>query len=151
MAKKKKNPELQLGQGIEKDGSIIVDLPLPTSTNRLWRSGRTKAGIPYVYLAPVYQKWKDRADGALLQQLGNYDLPAMIEGPFNAELTITVKKRFKLDLDNRAKGTLDWAKRIGLILDDKFQNSLTIMWGDAPLGARLKLTAVPESELVGAL
>jgi Holliday junction resolvase RusA-like endonuclease len=120
--------------------SIVLDLPLPTSTNRIWRRGHSRrTGNTWTYLSKSYQNWKLKAEAALKQQR-----PAMtvvrIEGPFDVDLVITKAKRFKLDLDNRIKSCLDFAVQSGLIQDDKFQNVVTVRWGKAPMGARLTLT-----------
>jgi Holliday junction resolvase RusA-like endonuclease len=120
--------------------SIVLDLPLPTSTNRIWRRGHSRGtGRTWTYLSKSYQNWKVKAEAALKEQR-----PAMtlerIEGPFDVLLIITKAKRFKLDLDNRIKAALDFCVQSGLIQDDKFQNEVTVRWGKAPMGARLTLT-----------
>lgn len=120
--------------------SIVLDLPLPTSTNRIWRRGHSRrTGNTWTYLSKSYQNWKVKAEAALKGQR-----PAMtlerIDGPFDLHLVITRAKRFKLDLDNRIKAALDFCVQSGLIEDDKFQNRVTVEWGKAPMGARLTLT-----------
>ncbi|BCM87837.1 RusA family crossover junction endodeoxyribonuclease [Methylobacterium indicum] len=129
------------------DEAIELELPLPVSTNRIWRSRRIGKKV-MVYPAPSYQKWKLRADAALQDQLDAIGaiLPEPIYGPFNVVLTIDWHKRFKSDLDNRTKSVMDWAKRAGLIEDDRFQNKVVIQWGHAPMGARLRLTPVAPVE-----
>ena len=117
-------------------GSISVDLPMPTSTNRIWRAN-TRTGKPY--LNPTYAKWKNAADVELLRQRVGKGW-RQITGPFDVHLVVSVAKRFKMDIDNRIKGVLDWAKNAGLILDDKYQNRVVLEWGDVPLGVRLTLT-----------
>ncbi len=147
-SKKSKDTPQQLVEVV--DEAIELELPLPISTNRIWRSRRVGAKV-MVYPAPSYQKWKLRADEALQAQLDALGavLPDPIIGPFNVVLTIDWHRRFKSDLDNRTKAVMDWAKRAGLIEDDRFQNRVVIEWGDAPMGARLRLTpVVPDTDPV---
>src|SRR3990167_10348718 len=40
---------------------VAIDLPLPTSKNRMWRHGRGR-----VYLSPAYKSWIDKADQAFM-------------------------------------------------------------------------------------
>ncbi|WP_164712222.1 RusA family crossover junction endodeoxyribonuclease [Methylobacterium currus] len=123
---------------------IEIDLPLPTSTNRIWRRGSSRrTGRTWTYLSASYQTWKAKADEAL-KELRASGPVARIEGPFEVRLVIDRKKRHKLDLDNRLKAPLDWAQAAGLIVDDKLQDRVTVEWGRAPKGARLTLTEVRE-------
>jgi Holliday junction resolvase RusA-like endonuclease len=124
---------------------IEIDLPLPTSTNRIWRRGHARStGRTWTYLSKSYQNWKVKAEAALKAQFPV--MPDQIRGPFDVRLVITRAKRYKLDLDNRVKAALDFCTQSGLIEDDKFQNRLTVEWGKAPTGARLMLTpAEPEA------
>lgn len=121
-------------------GRLTLDLPMPPTTNTIWRRGMNrKTGAPITYLNPTYKKWKERADAELKDQLHGAK-PVMITGPFDVVLTLPLHKRFKIDLDNRIKAALDWAKQAGLIVDDKFQNSVLLNWGDAPKGARMTIS-----------
>jgi Holliday junction resolvase RusA-like endonuclease len=124
---------------------IEIDLPLPTSTNRIWRRGHARStGRTWTYLSKSYVTWKGKAADALKEQFPQ--LPAKIDGPFDVQLVITKAKRYKLDLDNRIKACLDFCAQSGLIADDKFQNRVVVEWGKAPMGARLTLTpAEPDS------
>jgi Holliday junction resolvase RusA-like endonuclease len=124
---------------------IEIDLPLPTSTNRIWRRGHARStGRTWTYLSKSYVTWKGKAAEALKAQFPQ--LPAKIVGPFDVNLVITRSKRYKLDLDNRIKAALDFSVQSGLIEDDKYQNRVVVEWGRAPMGARLTLTpADPDS------
>lgn len=118
---------------------VEIDLPLPTSTNRIWRRGHARStGRTWTYLSKSYVTWKGKAAEALKAQFP--ELPARIDGPFDVNLVITRSKRYKLDLDNRIKAALDFSVQSGLIQDDKFQNRVVVEWGRAPMGARLTLT-----------
>jgi Holliday junction resolvase RusA-like endonuclease len=116
---------------------IEIDIPMPSSANTIWRRGRWST-----YINPAYEKWMEKADFELCQQFK--ECWSAITGPFHVILTITKKKQYKIDLDNRIKATLDWAAKAGIIENDKFQESVTIRWGDIPSGARLCLFPATE-------
>lgn len=116
-------------------GGIIIDLPTPPSTNRIWRANR--AGPKRVSKSKEYTSWLKSAD-ALAMSTGQFKGIKTIVGPFEAHIVI---KRVRGDLDNRAKGVLDWLQSRGVIADDKFCERLTLEWGDAPAGARVTLRA----------
>lgn len=119
--------------------SITLDLPMPPSTNNIWRRGRVGGtGRAITYLTATYKKWKEAAAVELQRQKPKTGW-AQITGPFDVAITLTTKKRFKMDGDNRIKAALDWCQREGLIVDDKFLNRLELTWGDAPLGFRISL------------
>lgn len=115
--------------------SVIIDLPMPISVNRIWRANR--AGKKRVSLSPEYASWQRSAD-ALSLSLGQFRGLKTIVGPFEAEIVI---KRTRGDLDNRTKGVLDWLQSRGVIVDDKFCERLVVSWGDAPTGCRVTLRA----------
>lgn len=118
--------------------SITIDLPMPPSTNSIWRRGwNRKTGQPVTYLNKTYKDWKLRADAELEKQ--HPGPRPLLTGAFNVRLVLAAHKRFKMDLDNRIKAALDWAKQAGLIADDKYQNRVTLEWGDVPSGARITL------------
>jgi len=110
---------------------ITIDLPTPVSVNRIWRSNR--AGKKRVSLSPEYESWKRSAD-ALAMSTGQFRGLKTIVGPFEARIVV---KRVRGDLDNRAKGVLDWLQSRGVIVDDKYCERLTLEWGDAPTGCRV--------------
>lgn len=112
-------------------GHIVLDLPRPISVNRIWRAH--KAGAARVSLSPEYQKWKKQADQITLS-LGQFRGLKQITGKFEAEIIV---KRCPGDLDNRAKGVLDWLQSRGVISDDKHCERLVLSWGDAPTGCRV--------------
>lgn len=115
---------------------IEVHLPMPPSVNRIWRSN--KAGKKRVSISPEYKSWRVQAD-RLAMALGSCKGVKKIQGKFEAEIIL---KRINGDLDNRAKGLLDWAQSRELIADDGLCEKLTMQWGDAPHGCLLILRAV---------
>lgn len=112
---------------------IVLDLPTPPSVNRIWRAN--KAGPKRVSLSREYVSWQKSAD-ALSLQLGQFRGLKTIVGKFEAEITL---KRVQGDLDNRTKGVLDWLQSRGVIVDDKYCERLTVSWGDAPTGCRVRV------------
>ena len=118
-------------------GGIIIDLPTPPSMNRIWRAN--KAGQKRVSKSKEYVLWQKSAD-ALAMSTGQFKGLKTIIGPFEAHIVV---KRVRGDLDNRAKGVLDWLQSRGVIADDKFCERLTLEWGDSALaGARVTLRPI---------
>jgi len=114
-----------------------IDLPFPISVNNLYRVVRGKP-----VTSAAYRDWTARADLlGLVQHVGS-------KKPlkhFEAEIYLDVLQRSKRDLDNYAKGVLDWAQRVNLIHNDRACEALFMRWSDAaPEGCLLILTEVPK-------
>jgi Holliday junction resolvase RusA-like endonuclease len=116
---------------------IIIDLPTPPSVNRIWRHNR--AGPKRVSISPEYDKWKRQADAMALSMAQFRGLKTIV-GPFEAKIVL---KRIRGDLDNRAKGVLDWLQSRAVVADDKYCERLTLEWGDAPAGCRVTVKPIP--------
>lgn len=116
--------------------TTIIDLPMPPSVNRIWRYSRVTGKA---YLDTRYQTWKRVADNYYLEHKKDW-LP--VPGHFKASVTLDIKHRGRSDLDNRIKGLLDWLQRVEIIEDDKLCDGLTVTWGRAPEGCRVRLTPV---------
>lgn len=114
---------------------IIIDLPTPISVNRIWRAN--KSGKNHVSKSPEYKSWIRSCDALALSTAQFRGLKTIV-GKFEAHLVI---KRVPGDLDNRAKGVLDWLQSRSVIVDDKYCERLTMEWGDAPHGCRVTLRA----------
>ena len=112
---------------------IVLDLPPPISTNRLWRSAKTERTRMAVYKSGPYKQWIRRAD-AMLLELGQLPGIKPIVGKFTALILL---KRSSLDLDNNSKCVLDFLQSRNFIIDDKLCQELTLRWGDAPTGCRV--------------
>lgn len=119
---------------------LVVDLPVPPSVNRIWRSRNVKGRVR-VYKDPRYDRW--------LQEFWFYwnkNKPqnyTPIEGEFEAEILICPK--YKRDADNSAKAVLDGAQTIGIIKNDSQARKVTqeLVGKDrAPSGCRLKITTL---------
>lgn len=120
---------------------IILDLPPPPSTNRLWAiygDGASKR----LGTTLEYKAWQKAADAALMMAHALRGVEK-ITGPFKA--TIELQHIPAADLDNRAKGPLDYAQRIEVISNDRNCRELHMRWvgpDEAPQGCRLKLEAL---------
>lgn len=113
---------------------IVIDLPVPPSVNRIWRANR--AGPKKVSLSPEYKAWKDHADRLTMTTAQFRGLKTIV-GPFEVKIII---QRQRGDLDNRAKGILDWLQSRGVVVDDKYCERLVMEWGEAPAGCRVTVT-----------
>lgn len=122
------------------DVDIELDLPVPPTANHIWQSGRKG-----VFRTKQYKEWQRQADALTLSQRGWRN--KRIEGRFTALLVLNERMLNPAsDGDNRMKVPLDYAKRLGLIVDDSVQYCRGGRWslgGDesAPCGARLILRA----------
>lgn len=114
-------------------GAIILDLPAPPSVNRLRLIGRGSGKGINVTKSPAYRAWIKQADIAVLQ-FGQFKGMKQIRGKFIARVVL---KRSNVDLDNHAKGLMDWLQSRGVIENDKHCERLTLEWGEAPAGCRV--------------
>jgi len=112
---------------------IVLDLPPPISTNRLWRSTKSEKTRMAVYKSGPYKQWIKRAD-AMLMEMGQLVGIKPIVGKFTA---LIVLKPSSLDLDNNSKCVLDFLQSRNFIIDDKLCQELTLRWGHAPTGCRV--------------
>lgn len=110
---------------------IVLDLPMPPSVNRIWRANR--AGPNKVSRSSEYKSWLRHADSMTMAMAQFRGLKTIV-GPFEAKIVL---RRQRGDLDNRAKGILDWLQSRGVIADDKFCERLVVEWGEAPAGCRV--------------
>jgi Holliday junction resolvase RusA-like endonuclease len=112
---------------------VVLDIPTPPSVNVIRKVNPAGVG--------VHERWKVAADRALLAS-GQYRAAKRIGIPERFELTIILNEaKCRLDLDNCCKSALDYLRRIELIKNDdhRFLRKLTVIWGEAPAGARLIL------------
>jgi crossover junction endodeoxyribonuclease RusA len=114
---------------------MVIDLSMPPSVNSIWRYSRARKKP---YLAERYQTWKRDADNRFL---ANRKAWRSIKGPFKATVVFAKEKRGRSDLDNRVKALMDWLQRAAIIENDSLCESLSVSWGYAPEGCRVKLRA----------
>lgn len=114
---------------------IIIDLPMPPSTNRIWRRGR-KGMIK----SDEYVEWIQRADDEVMAAHALRGVHT-INGGFSVLILLNATQR-RGDSDNRIKAVLDWAQSRRVVHNDS--DCLQGFWAwvenhEAPLGCRLKI------------
>lgn len=118
-----------------------LDLPFPVSTNRMYRSNRSR-----VHTSAEYAAWKRTADGVFYTQIRN--VRPQLLGRFRISIVLGQQYRggkggrggaARSDGDNRIKCVLDWCQRSGLIKNDNLCDGGTWDWGEAPSGCRITL------------
>lgn len=106
---------------------LVIGLPLPPSTNRLWRQGRGR-----VYRSEQYERWT--------KQVGQELMIARvrpIQGPVKIAIDVSVKSR--KDLDNHGKPVIDSLVKFGIIEGDdkKIVKSVSLKWDASVKGIRV--------------
>lgn len=110
--------------------SIELLLPMPPSANRIWRSGRGR-----VYRSEEYTDWLETCGWEITgQRKGALLGPVLID--------IEVSSKWRGDVDNRIKPTLDCLVKFGVIEGDskKIVKSVRAFWSERPIdGIRVKI------------
>lgn len=106
--------------------TIVLNLPMPPSTNRLWRS--TRKGI--VYKETKAKNWCEQAAWAVLAQRKGVTL----KGNVSVMLEIEYGEG---DADNRIKAVLDMLERGGLLENDSQVVCGTWTWSNDVSGIRV--------------
>jgi hypothetical protein len=119
--------------GSDKASVIVLRLPKPVSVNRTRRINWAEY--------PRVKRWIRHADALTMQAWAGGKRPMLIPGQFEAKI-ILPDTGDGLDLDNAPKQIIDYARRLGLIVDDspKYMRRVIIEFGGAPEGCRLILT-----------
>jgi Holliday junction resolvase RusA-like endonuclease len=115
---------------------IVIDLPFPTSTNRLWGNGRGRT-----FKSKEYQAWIHAADTAVLLDR-SYPRQRKMYCPFTIHIALSNAHRGQSDGDNRIKAALDWLQSRDIIRNDKDCERGSWAWvhpDDARRGCRLTL------------
>jgi crossover junction endodeoxyribonuclease RusA len=107
----------------------VIDLPLPPSVNRLWRSNRGR-----VHRSDPYAAWLREAGWALLQQR-----PKRLTGWVRVSIAAGVPDRRRRDLDNLLKALLDLLVQHQVIETDADVAALDARWDDLVPGGRVCL------------
>ena len=87
---------------------ITLTLPVPPSSNRLWRSAKGRT-----YKAPAYTDWLSEAYGRIAAAR------AADQVPYRFTVRIVMPKT-RTDLDNAIKPILDCLQRSGVVVDDRY-------------------------------
>lgn len=99
---------------------IDLNLPLPISTNDLWRPD----GKGGVCRTDRYETWF-RAAGNMI----NAQRPGRIDGCYALSLTIN-RRRTRIDLDNAVKAVSDALQECGVIDNDRLAEEIHLRWSD---------------------
>ncbi len=117
---------------------ITLDLPMPTSTNKLWR-----AGYGRVYRSREYLNWMEEADMTVMAAKAYPK--SKILGPYEMELLLSTKHRG--DGSNRIKALEDWLQSRDIVLNDSDCRKGSWEWvspENAPKGCRVILRSLHE-------
>ncbi len=112
---------------------IALDLPMPTSTNRLY--GRGRKGI---HKSAEYVRWMEAADLAIMAAKAYPK--RKIAGPFELEVLLSTDHRG--DGDNRLKSLLDYIQSRDIVRNDVDCRRGSWAWVEpdrAPAGCRVIL------------
>jgi Holliday junction resolvase RusA-like endonuclease len=119
---------------------IVIDLPTPVSTNRIWRTGRGRT-----YRSEEYVAWCEQADAMVMATKGPGRLPK-INGPFEVEILLSTIGRKGRDGDNYCKVVLDFCQSRDIVRNDSDCRRGSWAWVEpeqAPRGARVILRSLP--------
>ena len=95
-----------------------IDLPLPPSINRLWRTGRGR-----VFKSKRYAQWQRSVGWELLTQRR-----ARISGPVTIVIAAGKPDRRRRDVDNLGKALLDLLVAHQVIADNSMVGVLSSRW-----------------------
>lgn len=134
--------------------TVSLRLPIPPSTNQLWRHGR-KRGTSY--RSPEYVRWIANANILAAMQNKLYGVPT--DMPVEISLTVHEGRGWRggRDLDNVLKAVLDWLAHHRYIVTDNWKSVQKIMvkMGPVEMPARIAFVQVEitpmESEAVAEL
>lgn len=107
-----------------------LDLPIPPSTNALWRYGQGK-----VHRSAEYMAWIKQAGWELRLQK-----PTPIPSPVAIRLKAGLPDKPR-DLDNLAKAALDLLQAHGVVADDVSVVDLRMLWDKTVPKGRVHITA----------
>ncbi len=96
---------------------MVITLPYPPSTNRLWRY--TQRGV---YRTAKYMEYIAECQGFYMHQGASLDAPVKV-----SIRACPPDKRIR-DLDNLLKSLLDVCVKLGCLTDDKWIHDLSIRW-----------------------
>lgn len=99
--------------------AVVITLPIPPSTNRLWI---TKSGGGGKTLAKPYRQWLADAGWLLETQR-----PRRITGPVEIKVDASRPSQ-RRDLDNLLKALLDLLVRHKVITDDRHVEAISARW-----------------------
>ena len=112
---------------------ITLDVPMPTSANRLWRRNRNSIKP---FISKEYLAWKEEAD---MTVMAARQFPKLkIHGPY--EMTVLLSTAHRGDGDNRLKAIGDWLQSRDIVRNDSDCRRGSWVWVTpecAPRGCRV--------------
>ncbi len=115
---------------------ITLDLPMPTSTNKIWRAGRG-----HVYRSKEYIAWQEHAD---MTVMASKQYPKRkLCGPYEMKLLLSIEHGG--DGSNRIKALEDWLQSRDIIRNDSDCRRGSWAWvspEEAPKGCRVILRSL---------
>jgi hypothetical protein len=122
---------------------ITLDLPMPTSTNRLYGRRSTYPGGPLkgVHKSPEYVRWMEAADMTVMA--AKQYPKSKIQGSFEVEILLSTEHGG--DGDNRIKALLDWLQSRDIVHNDSDCRRGSWAWVEpkrAPKGCRVILRSL---------
>jgi Holliday junction resolvase RusA-like endonuclease len=116
---------------------VVLDLPTPTSTNRLYDRGRKG-----VHRSAEYVRWMEEADMTVMA--AKQYPKRKIQGLFEARILLSEIHRG--DGDNRIKAALDWLQSRDIVRNDSDCRRGSWAWVEperAPRGCRVIIRSLP--------
>jgi Holliday junction resolvase RusA-like endonuclease len=105
-------------------------LPMPPSTNRIWRSGKGK-----VYRDKNYIQWI-----AIAGNMVKVARVKQVDPPYRVVYEYGRKDRRRSDLANREKALSDLLQKMGVITDDCEITDMRLRWSDEVEPGMVKIT-----------
>lgn len=110
-------------------GRVELELPLPISTNALWRSV-VRNGKSRMLKTKRYESWALVAGTEI-----NNQRPGRIVGPYVLTLTVN-RRRCDIDLGNAEKAASDALQAAGVVENDCRAEEIHLHWSDTVEGMR---------------
>ena len=122
------------------DDSMKIHLPYPISVNAMYRNVRLLGRVK----SKRYREWRRLAICAFLNQTFNTD---HVHGKVYIHIAVKRPDKRKRDIDNLAKGILDFLTDQEIIEDDHNVEKLTIEWiYEGPEGATITIEKIPDEK-----
>lgn len=118
---------------------VVLHLPMPPSTNDLWRPVRSGMA-----LTDSYRNWRRSAGWALVAQR-----PGRIEGRYRIHIRVA-RADTRCDLTNILKAAEDLMQAHNVIDNDRLCERAELEWDDTPTAAGVTVLLVTAGSPVGA-
>ena len=113
---------------------IQLTLPVPPSSNRLWRNGNGRT-----FKSAEYVAWLAQGGVACAEQTHGDHMP----GCYAIAITLP---RTRIDPDNAIKPLQDLLQRAGIVANDRYMRRLALDVDDARTDVLVRLWALPDQQ-----